>query len=42
MQFKLFDAIKLGFGFYIGHEMARVLDGNLGEIFSQLQNRIQN
>lgn len=31
---KLFDCIKLGFGFYIGHEIARVLDENIGKLIS--------
>lgn len=39
MKFKLFDCIKLGFGFYIGHEMGRALDSWLGELYAQFERR---
>ena len=32
---KLFGAIKLGFGFYLGYEIAHQLDIGLGKIFKE-------
>lgn len=38
---KLFDYIKLGFGFYIGYQFAKVCDANLGKFVKEFKTRVE-
>lgn len=38
---KLFDCIKIGFGFFIGYETAKTLNEILGEVYPAFKKRIQ-
>lgn len=38
---KIFSAVKLGFGFYIGYEVAKCLNGVLGEVYPLIKERIK-
>lgn len=38
---KLFDFIKLGFGFYIGYEVAKSIDKILGITTTQFKDRVE-
>ena len=39
---KIFDAIKIGFGFYFGYEIANKINDILGTIYPVIKNRIKN
>ena len=38
---KIKDGIKLGFGFYIGYEIARNLDNLAAEVYKLIKKRIE-
>lgn len=39
---KLLDSIKLGFGFYVGYEIASKCNEILGEIYPIIKERLKN
>lgn len=39
---KITDCIKLGFGFYIGYELAKNLDDIFGTVYKMLKERVNN
>lgn len=39
---KIFSAVKLGFGFYVGYEIAKCLNEILGEVYPLIKKRIKN
>lgn len=39
---KLFDCIKLGFGFFIGYEVAKATNDVAGEVYTIMKKRIKN
>lgn len=41
MKSKLIEYVKLGFGFYIGYEIAKALNETSGEAYSLLKKRIE-
>ena len=42
MKIKLFDCLKIGFGFYFGYEIAHKVNDILGVVYPVIRDRIKN